>query len=599
MRKKLTATICCLVLSCALYAQNGWLPPVSYPSALFCDPAPWKLVLSDDFNGTQLNRDIWDSYLRGGSNNDENWEGARNGGNGGNNWNYVDLDENVVVSNGTCKLITKHEPVNWNCASCPVNTPRYYTCGTLTTPYFRASQPNYFNAGRFEVRMKMPFFNRAHTTVWTWYGRSVNEIDFVEAYGSGRPNIMANNYNLHAWGPDPANNPFHLPDNATLSGSYPGQSWWQMLTRSSTYNYTAWHTYTGEWDTASIKLILDNTLINTIWKYYYTVRIGFGPRGSRNPVRYYDLNIGSGCIGTRSGEYKITYGYPYNSNSQSNFRITPYIDGTYSQQGDYTNTSTTLGQAEIDYVRIWQKHPELDGHTELCAASTYPATPVISGPNEVCGQVAYTVSPAVTGGTWSSFNNDILYISNPTTSGVDVAKDAGPAFNQGWVAYSYGNGIPECPLQSVYKRNLYCNQSTNWEVMVPTVLNNNGEGRFHFISNLYHKRDVSGGTTPVVTWNISINNGIDYYDENTAENFTLYGQYASSPSFQAQENQSYNLRWTMNVTDASGTHSRSGERNSKTRLMQQEDDKNTFYLNAYIDDKEKYDTAVYYGVATI
>jgi len=53
----------------------------------------------------------------------------------------------------------------------------------------------------------------------------------------------------------------------------------------------------------------------------------------------------------------------------------------------------------------------------------------------------------------------------------------------------------------------------------------------------------------------------------------------------------------MNVTDASGTWSRSGERNSKTALYRQEADTNTFYLNAYIDDQDRYDTAVYYGIA--
>jgi hypothetical protein len=58
MLHKLKATICCLLLSCALYAQtgSGWLDPVAFPlNTNLCDNAAWKLVLYDDFNGTTLN----------------------------------------------------------------------------------------------------------------------------------------------------------------------------------------------------------------------------------------------------------------------------------------------------------------------------------------------------------------------------------------------------------------------------------------------------------------------------------------------------------------------------------------------------------------
>lgn len=610
MLHKLKATICCLMLSCALYAQtgSGWLDPVSFPlNTNLCDNAAWKLVLYDDFNGTTLNPQ-WLTYntfrgMQPGEN--DNWDGARRqGGVEGDNdsWNAVFLDQNVVVSNGTCKLLVKHEPVDLTCPSCPVTPTRYYTTGELYTPYLRGNTNddnyNWFNSGRFEVKIKMPYYNKAHTTIWTWPsvdtpGYGVNEIDMVEAYGKGSPLTTKSFYNLHAWGPKQTEpNALNLPRDATVGELYPRQAWWNLW--PNRLDISQWHTYTCEWDSTTIKLYLDNQLFRNISKYYYIKRV----KKEFWPFGYYAYEVKvSGCITDQTDPYKVTYAYPYFDKPWCNFRITTAVDGAQSES-PVTNTSTLLGQAEIDYVKIWQRHPEEDGHTELCAASTYPVAPVISGPNEVCGQVAYTVSPAVAGGNWSSFNNGILNISNPSSSGTDVAKDAGPAFNNGWVAFSYGNGIGDCPLKTVYKRGLYCNHSTDWDVMSPFVLNNNGDAWVHFIADLYHKRDVSGNTTPVITWNVSINRGQDSYNEYTAENYTLYGQYASTPPTTAPGNGLFNIKWTMNVTDASGTWSRSGERNSKTALYQQRDDKNTYYLNAYIDDQDSYDTTVYYSVAS-
>src|ERR1700748_99782 len=139
MHLKLKATISCLTLSCALHAQNGWLPPVTFPlQSNFCDNTPWQLVLYDDFDGTTLNPQwlTFTPYRGMQPNENDNWMGARLAGGNSNipdSWNTVCLSQNVVVSNGTCKLLVKHEPVNLTCPSCPATPTRYYTAGMLAT----------------------------------------------------------------------------------------------------------------------------------------------------------------------------------------------------------------------------------------------------------------------------------------------------------------------------------------------------------------------------------------------------------------------------------------------------------------------------------
>ncbi|KAA5536172.1 T9SS type A sorting domain-containing protein [Taibaiella lutea] len=580
-------------------------------------------MLFDDFNGTQLDHNKWiDHFSSDGmpdGDNDLHWADAHITGQ-----HALCSSDNVVVSNGTCKLLVKNEPISWHCSTCPLplrpKDSKYLSSGTICTPYHLKPDEhnNFFNSGRFEVKMKQPNFPHAHTCVWTWFGNTTwtgtywgaDEIDITESNGKGNSSLYPdledyatnmfyrdmnygqNHYFLHGWGPPAGTlpNPYHIEEDNHRNYSQPGQQYWNSLTH--TYiDITAWHTYACEWDTASIKIYYDNALLNTIWKYYKNRNFSkFWIDLGGLHYNSYTTQVGSGCNAT--GIYKITYGYPYNSNSsECNFRIISDADIDYPQ----TNTSTLLGQSEIDYVKIWQKHPENDGHVNQCPDNSYPH-PIIDGPSEVCPIGSYILSPSTTG-TWSSFDDNILYLINQSSSGCTVSKQAGDQFTQGWVGFSYGNGNPACPLKTVYRSGLYCHESTNWDIVMPYVLDNNGNGYFQLISELYNKRDISGGTTPVVSWNIAINSGQDFYDESTALNYTVYGQYASTPSFSMKESESYNLKWTMNVTDASGTWSRSGERNSKTPLMQQEDDNHTYYLNAYIDDKDYYDEAIHIGVA--
>jgi hypothetical protein len=618
MQQKFIATLSCLIFSCVLHAQTGWLPPVTFPAnTSVCDFSPLKLVFYDDFNGTTLS-DKWTTAViydsdrvvrKGGSDTVIKGEhpdhpGARYNGSDG---PTIYLEDNIVVSNGTCKLLMNYAPNStWTVrdsqrADYPLVTQHADLTGAIIRlPHENINRdPTGYSSGRFEARIKHPIFTGSWTSFWMWpgRGRSIDELDVTESRGGESVfNRHTVDYAMHAWWNE-GYNPYSLPGEVGITRKWLNQEWHKWIF-GGYFKMQNWHTYVYEWDTSSITAIVDGIFNGCVWKYgkiaYY-----YGPRRSQTGGgggTYYAILEGSGC--NVDGQYNITHGYPWNStdaNVDVRFEC-KFKDGAADGYSLYGSSPRLMGAMEIDYVKIWQKHPENDNHTELCAANTYPATPTISGPNEVCGQVAYTLSPATTG-TWSTFNSDILDVGTTTSSGADVAKDAGPAFNLGWVAFSYSNGVEGCPSKTVYKYGLYCNESTDWDVMVPYVYNNNGEGRFHLMSGLYHRRDVSGNTTPVVTWDISINYGSDSYDEHSAENYTLEGQYATTASVAMLPNESYNLRWKMNVTDASGTWSRSGERNSKTALLQQEDDRNTYYLNAYIDDQDRYDTIVYNAVA--
>jgi len=63
MKQQLFLLLCSALLYIPAGAQNGWLPPVTFPSNTgMCDDASWKLVLYDDFNGNALDTNTWIRY---------------------------------------------------------------------------------------------------------------------------------------------------------------------------------------------------------------------------------------------------------------------------------------------------------------------------------------------------------------------------------------------------------------------------------------------------------------------------------------------------------------------------------------------------------
>jgi hypothetical protein len=96
-----------------------------------------------------------------------------------------------------------------------------HTGAFLATPFLRTAvgyqQPNYFNSGRFEARLKQPVAHKSWSTFWLWHGSGVNEIDITESVGHWHPQFWENKINTHAWGPDDGEyNPLNLPRDSSL-----------------------------------------------------------------------------------------------------------------------------------------------------------------------------------------------------------------------------------------------------------------------------------------------------------------------------------------------------------------------------------------------
>jgi hypothetical protein len=344
--KNLLYGLCCLALAFPAQAQRGELPLVRFETSTYvCDTTPWKLVFQDDFEGDSL-KAPWVRFMSwanmpGGDNDD--WEEGRLG----TPYNAILTDQNVVVSDGTVKLKMKKEPATWTCATCgkPTHTTKY-TASMIALPYTRP-----FNSGRFEARIKMPTFKWAHTCFWLTFGSSVNEIDIAEAYGNSYNNTLWLNggyphttYSLHTW--PPKENIYGMV-HENFTGYFPGQRWNDWLSGNH-FQQEDFHTYTCEWDTAVVRFYLDGVLMSEQWKYHKTATY----RKWWKPFVKSRRDEPSGCV-LEQGEWDIMETFPYNNESLSSLRLSTGID-----KEDASHKDGFLGEMEVDYVKIWQRHPE-------------------------------------------------------------------------------------------------------------------------------------------------------------------------------------------------------------------------------------------------
>lgn len=328
-----------------------------------CDSSPWKLVIYDEFEGNTLNPDLWYSFNSNNNGKDDNWCEARIGYPG----NYsIHKDENVIVKEGAVHLLVNQETNTWQCSSCDtsqctngfgdVPVTRNYTTGYI-------SSTTNFNNGKIEARLKMPKFPHSWATCWTWHTTAVNEIDFAESTGGSDGYLWphsgqrpSNNYYLHAWAP--RNNIYALPDNMHVGNAYPGQSWWYWFTKSKKrHKMEDWHTYTCEWDTARIQFSLDNIPVTTFWKYY---KLGKVPYFNGDKWEDFTVKIGKPCM-LDTGEYKTLEGFPYNNNSRSKLIFS--VGMTKAEK--VKQEDGALGEMTIDYVKVYQRHPEKEGRIIL------------------------------------------------------------------------------------------------------------------------------------------------------------------------------------------------------------------------------------------
>lgn len=539
--------------------QNGSLPPVTFPSGTsLCDNTPYKLVFYDEFNGQTIDATKWNKHNNWLGCESDNWDDGRILPTG---YNSIAKDENVKVGGGICNLTLRHETNFWMCnpsglnnCGCTMTQPRqeYYSAGMLHSKYTNA-----FNSGRFEARMKMPIYRGAWSSFWLMAGSGVNEIDIAEAWAGnangwpylgseGRPQ---NKYGTHAWEPRPWENPYQLQHEA-LDFAFPNQSWWDFFrNKSERHHQEDWHIYTCEWDQNRIKYYLDNSLVYTMWKYYQNLEMSHY-EGNGIWTTYY-IRTASGC-NPWAGSWNVTKGYPYNNDSKCNIRLT--VGNSYNTPSP-VNVPLILTSLDIDYVKVWQRHPEQDGHTDLCS---HPEI-TINGPGNICniGQ-GYGLSAAAPGGQWS-LSNDAVTFGGGTQGGASVLlfPNNNSLFNSVTLYYTYTpiGADPNCPPVTISK---VITTGTTPTVVFCT--------RLHYYSSPVQNFSLwassLGNPYPAGTtfeWDI------DYgRSSSNTEHYHTFGQYVTTPSTGVDPNNAfrYYVKWVLKITNSCGTRTIQGVQNT-------------------------------------
>lgn len=123
----------------------------------------WKLVFSEEFSDTALNKQEWLTYFPYTDDGSDQCAFCRTHG----NENQVFLDRNVVLSDGMLHIVAKREQATW------FDQHRNYTSGMI---HSRQA----FGHGRYEVRAKLPSGKGFWPGIWT-FGQLSAEIDIMEA----------------------------------------------------------------------------------------------------------------------------------------------------------------------------------------------------------------------------------------------------------------------------------------------------------------------------------------------------------------------------------------------------------------------------------
>lgn len=263
----------------------------------FSHAQTYKLVWNDEFNSDgPPNSGYWnfeEGFVR---NNELQWYQR----------------ENAYCKNGILVIQAKKERkpnpnFDKNSTDWRKNRPNIeYTSSCITT-----NGKKEFLYGRFEIRAKIPLESGSWPAIWT-LGTSMEwpsngEIDIMEYYRiKGLPHILAN----AAWGTDKRYNA--MWQTKAIPFSY-------FLEKDKNWS-DKFHTWKMDWDETSIKLYLDDELLNEI------------------PL--------SGTVNGKLGNYSNPFKQPHY------LLLNLAIGG---QHGGDPDISAFPMKYEIDYVRVYQK----------------------------------------------------------------------------------------------------------------------------------------------------------------------------------------------------------------------------------------------------
>lgn len=214
---RLAKKVGAVVMSMAV-AVSGITFYEKQPTKVKAAVGEYKLVWSDDFDGTSLNRDNWNVEVNG--------DGSGNG----ELQYYVDSENNIKVSDGTLKLICRKE---------------YYDGKNYTSGRINSKGKQEFKYGKIEAKMKLPRSKGIWPAFWMLGANydqvgwpKCGEMDIMEAINNNN-NIFSN---LHWF---------------VGSEGYTGRADTQGV-NYRVNDRTQWHVYGMEWDEKGAKFYVDN-----------------------------------------------------------------------------------------------------------------------------------------------------------------------------------------------------------------------------------------------------------------------------------------------------------------------------------------------------
>lgn len=406
-----------LLFSCLLFtflAAKGQVetPVTIYPHTLICDTTPWKLVWHDEFDGTAIKPEKWWTYT-------PCWNAACPTGCDNCLEARVELDElrlfpngsiyeddNVFVSDGTVKIMAdRQRGHSW------MGKTADYTAGTLHSKMW-------FLFGRFEARVRIPNTQGIWSSFWTWGNGAdgkATEIDLFEYFGGSRTKQIQGVIN---WGGPGIRQTYKADQN--------------------TPNAYEWHIYAVEWDPYVIRFFLDGQLTEEFW------RLRSSPNCfpyNRNRCSLQDCNP---APGTYYNDRRFPLGFTDTTGYPSAVRF--HNRAHWKQFGKSTkdrpdNTTAFPAIMEVDWVRVYQRHPQ-SGLTDLCTAS-------IAGTRNLCGgrQFTYTLNTPTHRAVWGWEVSPNLSIISSDSLNVRVSvNDTNPA--PAWIKANLKNHLP-CGTLSV------------------------------------------------------------------------------------------------------------------------------------------------------
>lgn len=211
----------------------------------------YQLVFQDDFNGTSLNTNDWQTYYPWGRSLPNNWNQS---GTGFERQYYT--DDNAIVIAGYLQLKTYIDPANRNVYDYPgawENPNNIYFKYTSGMIYSKAA----YKAGRFEIRGIIPLIDGLWPAFWL-YGACAQEIDGFEFANHSQTSSLTNDSHeiIMSWHKNDI-----CGDNSTNCST--GTTY-----TTSTDLYSAPHIYAIDWDETKIIWTIDGNIFRQVYKYW-------------------------------------------------------------------------------------------------------------------------------------------------------------------------------------------------------------------------------------------------------------------------------------------------------------------------------------------